>query len=128
MWQKDGVMFKNPLRHDGRQIWNPTAEQLTAAGYKDLPVPQPDLTKLKAGFAKFRQVCKEIGQLIGDSEFKGGFDEMDKLEASDAIPREIKTELASKWNGADKRCTYEAKKVGIGQPQWWYMCWEPEDE
>ena len=32
-------------------------------------------------------------------------------------------QLAIKWSAVNELCLYEAKKIGIGQPDWWYRCW-----
>lgn len=99
------------------------------------PAPQPDLSALQAEFdaacVKFREVCAAIGTLIGNPGFTGGFDEMAEFESSEAANTAAGIALSIKWMAADKLCTYLASKLGIGQPAWWYECWEPiidEDE
>lgn len=123
MWKKDGKEFKNPLVINNQQVWNPSPSQLIAAGYSDVPEEEPNMTDLRAAFVTFRKVCEDIGQLLGEPNFKGGFDEMDVFEASPYAKTTEGICLAIRWGAADKRCTYEAKKVGIGQPQWWKLCW-----
>jgi len=94
-----------------------------------------DFTDLNTSFESFRSVCKLIGEQLGleEGEFKGGFDEMALCSAYIA-EQDLNTEegkqntinmlsLVSAWSGANSLCTYEAKKVGVGQPQWWKMCW-----
>lgn len=126
IWKKDGKKFEQPLLYGGKIIFNPTREQLISAGYveEEIIPPTPvrkDYTDFNKACEKFRSVCAEIGLLIGKSDFKGGFDEMEGLEDKLATPEGLV--LATKWNAADKLCTFEAKKLGIGQPQWWYRCW-----
>ena len=130
MWVKDGKTFYgNCLIWNGWRIFNPTDAQMREAGYEwvEPPAPEPpDMTDFNAACASFRQVCSEIGTLIGDPDFKGGFDEMAKFQASEAATSTAGIELAIRWMAADKLCTYEGGKVGFGQPEWWYKCWENE--
>ena len=131
MWIKDGKPYDGrPLwGADGYWIFKPTPEQFQAAGYewKEPPAPEPpDMTDFNAACASFRQVCAEIGQLIGVQNFKGGFDEMAEFQASQAAYTDTGVILALRWGAADKLCTYEGGKVGLGQPEWWYKCWEDE--
>lgn len=72
----------------------------------------------------FRQICGEIGELIGDSEFKGGYDDMPIFYAHDAYKTDKGVQLAIAWYGVNDLCKYEASKLGIGSPDWWYRCWE----
>ena len=92
------------------------------------PAPLPDLSAQRAEFdaacAKFREVCAAIGTLIGNPGFTGGFDEMAEFESSEAANTAAGIALSIKWMAADKLCTYLASKLGIGQPDWWYQCWE----
>lgn len=96
------------------------------------PAPQPDSSALQAEFgaacAKFREVCNVIGALIGTPGFKGGFDEMAEFESSEAANTAAGIALSIKWMAADKLCTYLASKLGIGQPDWWYQCWDVIEE
>ena len=101
---------------DGRLVYTADHEEPT----EDLLIYED----FNAACANFRQVCAEIGTLIGDSNFKGGFDEMAGFQASEAAHSEAGIALAIRWIAADKLCTYEGGKVGLGQPEWWYKCWE----
>jgi len=89
-----------------------------------LPMQVPDTTAFDEACASFRAICKEIGELISEPDFKGGFDEIAKYQASEQATTTEGIILGLKWNTADKLCTYEASKLGIGQPDWWYRCWE----
>lgn len=131
-WKKDSEVYNGKsIVHNGFRIFNPSEKVLKEAGYiweePVIPTP-PDRTQEKAEFAaacsKFREVCSAIGELIGKPDFKGGFDEMAEFEASAAASTEAGIALSIKWMAADKLCTYLAKKLHIGQPQWWYKCWE----
>lgn len=128
MWVKDGIPFSGgSLVYNGRRIFNPTDEQMREAGYEcvEPPAPEPpDMTDFNAACAGFRQVCAEIGTLIGDPNFKGGFDEMAEFQASEAAHSEAGIALAVRWIAANELCKYEGMKVGFGQPEWWYKCWE----
>lgn len=72
----------------------------------------------------FRQICGEIGELIGDSEFKGGYDDMPIFYAHASYKTDKGVQLAIAWAGVNDLCKYEASKLGIGSPDWWYRCWE----
>lgn len=135
MWKNGDKIFVNPLRFDGKMIFNPTDEMLKKAGYTwEEPVTpeMPDISAKQAEFEtaceKFRAICGEIGVLIGNPDFKGGFDEMAEFETSEVAATETGVALSIKWMAADKLCTYLASKLGIGQPEWWYRCWRKEDD
>ena len=49
-WIKEGVPFRNPLLVDGQAVFNPTAEQLAAAGY----------TKVDAAVRKSKSVFTKL--------------------------------------------------------------------
>ncbi|MBR1951867.1 MAG: hypothetical protein IKA32_04785 [Lentisphaeria bacterium] len=131
MWKKDGIIFDgNSIIHDGRQIFNPSDETLKKAGFvwEEPNIPEmPDMSAVQAEFdaacVKFQEICQEIGALIGNPYFKGGFDEMAEFETSEAAATPDGIALSIKWMAADKLCTYLASKLGIGQPEWWYQCW-----
>lgn len=127
MWKKDGIVWngKSIILGD-RRIFNPSDEQLIAAGYvwEEPPEPIiPDTTEFDAACVKFREVCGAIGELIGNPNFRGGFDEMAEFETSEAAMSEAGIALSIKWMAADKLCTYLASKLGIAQPEWWFKCW-----
>ena len=80
--------------------------------------------ELDAAYESFRNVCYAIGTLIGDTNFRGGFDEMQVFETSEQSMSMEGIALAIKWVAANEACTYLASKLGIGQPDWWYECWK----
>jgi len=65
MWVDDnGNFFHNPLYYNNRMIFNPTAEQLIAAGYHQYvppPVPPTPPEPIVYRFSKYK-----IKQLLGD--------------------------------------------------------------
>ena len=71
----------------------------------------------------FREICAEIGEMIGDSEFKGGFDEITVFYNSSSYKTDKGMQLAIALDGCKELCEYEAAKLGIGSPEWWYKCW-----
>lgn len=99
-----------------------------------------DPTDFNNACETFREVCFQIGKLLGIPEggFRGGFDEM-KL-CTEYVARQDKDTpegqkkiiqmlvAVSAWSGANSLCTYEAKKLAIGQPEWWIQCWELYDQ
>jgi hypothetical protein len=89
----------------------------------------PDMTAFVAACAQFRQVCTQIQSFAGLDAFQGGFDEAMAFLQSAAFAAD-KTEgnyLFTLWVGADKYATYEAGKIGLGQPAWWHDCWETQN-
>ena len=124
---KNGVIY-----HGGgivigdMRYFNPTPEQFRQAGYTEYvpPTPVPPSTEdFDNACAQFRQVCAQIALATGIEGFRGGFDEMTEFQQSPVFATLEGMQLATAWNAADKLCTYEASKIGIGQPQWWYSCW-----
>lgn len=82
----------------------------------------PDTTDFDNACALFRQTCLAIGEIIGNANFKGGYDEVLQLSAEQfALVRNAG--LTDKFNTLDSLCNYEAQKLGIGRPDWWYICW-----
>ena len=88
------------------------------------------LTNFQICCAEFRDVCFQIQVFIHDPTFRGGFNEMHKLAKSPyalADPTTANT-LSNLWNGTNLAATYEAKKIGLGQPDWWKACWKEYDD
>ena len=83
-------------------------------------------TPFEAACAQFRALCGEIGEFIGDTEFKGGFDEYTEFATSEAYASNPVqgNALAIQWSALNELCKYEGAKIGLGQPAWWYACWE----
>lgn len=98
-----------------------TPEEIAA--YEDEHAETVDRTALEAAYANFRAVCSAIGTLIGNPDFKAGFEEIPSFADSEAAQSQQGIILSLKLTFADKQCTYEATKLGIGQPQWWNECW-----
>lgn len=101
--------------------------------YREIKAVEPqrqDETEFKAACKLFRDVCSQIGEFIGDENFRGGFDDYAKFINSPAAKQSKASAslLASMWNGANEYAKYEGLKLGYGQPQWWYKCWEYTDE
>lgn len=88
------------------------------------PPPAPDTTDFDAACAQFRDICYTIRQAIGDPDFKGGFEEMVKLQQAPIYNTIEGLQLANAWSALNDLCTYEGKKIGLGQPEWWHTCWD----
>ncbi len=88
-----------------------------------------DMTNFEAACDTFRSICEQIKTFAGLETFRGGFEEALAFLNSEAFINDklTGTYLFSLWQGADKSVTYEASKVGIGQPDWWKKCWEIVD-
>ena len=93
------------------------------------PAPAaPDTSAFDTACAKFREICAAIGEAIGDPDFKGGFDEMEKLQRAPVFGTIEGLQLAQAWNAANELCKYEGHKLGLEQPEWWYECWRQVEE
>lgn len=116
------------------QVQNPSAivSWREAHGYiyserppQPIPEPEPiDTTDFDAACAQFRDICYIIRQAIGDPDFRGGFEEMVKLQQAPIYNTIEGLQLANAWSALNDLCTYEGKKIGLGQPEWWHTCWE----
>lgn len=82
-----------------------------------------DQTEFNQACEQFKAICHQIGQLINVEDFKGGFDEILLFQNSDKSMTNEGLALAIKWTAANSLCTYLASKLGIGQPEWWKICW-----
>ena len=83
----------------------------------------------EAACAQFRTLCAQIGAFIGEPDFKGGFDEYTEFATSEAYQQNPVqgNALAIQWSALNELCKYEGQKIGLGQPDWWYRCWEMAD-
>jgi hypothetical protein len=90
------------------------------------PTPEEEFEK---ACAYFRGVCSEISEFIGEPDFRGGFDEIPEFEASPKVAREPLEALmlSAKLNWANEQCVMRGAKIGLGQPDWWYKCWETSE-
>jgi len=136
-WKKineDGTLSDPPHNSGNKINVHLDADWLAKNGYTDMTDEQiaayeaehtvtVDRTALDAAYTNFRAVCSAIGTLIGNADFKGGFDEISSFADSEAAQSQAGIILSLKLTFADKQCTYEAAKLGIGQPQWWNECW-----
>lgn len=110
----------------GWSDWTPEEEAQWREEHPEPVPPGPDMTDFNNACQKFRQVCTAIGVLIGVSDFKGGFDEMEEFQNSEASGTMDGIRLAIAWSASNELCKYEGSKVGLGQPDWWYKCWEEQ--
>ena len=104
-----------------------TEERFIALGGMITDDGQP--TPFEAACAQFRTLCAQIGEFIGDPDFKGGFDEYTEFATSEAYQKNPVqgNALAIQWSALNELCKYEGQKAGYGQPDWWYKCWECAD-
>lgn len=83
---------------------------------------------MDAACDNFVEVSLDIGDFIGDSDFRGGIDEIDKLYQSEAAQQypEQALILAARWLAADKALNHWASKddVNLASPACWWYCWE----
>ena len=87
--------------------------------------PSPE-QEFEAACALFRTICAAIGQFIGADNFHGGFGEMASFASSEAYQANpvMGNSLAIQWSAANEQGKYFGSKIGLGQPQWWYKCWQ----
>jgi hypothetical protein len=99
--------------------------------FVEIPETPIDRTAFDSACETFKNICIEIGELAENPNFKGGLDEMLEFQLTEIAATAAGISLSLKWTAADKLCTYEALKIGIGQPAWWYDCWgiiQPENQ
>lgn len=87
-----------------------------------------DTTDFDTACSYFRQICGEIGVLMGVSDFKGGYDDMPVFYAHESYKTDKGMQLAIAWSGCNDFCNHEASKLGMGSPDWWYKCWNISKE
>lgn len=92
---------------------------------EDNGAPTPE-EEFAAAAAKFRALCDEIGEFIGEPSFTGGFEEVVSFNNSRAAQNAPMTAyaLALRWMELNELCKYKGSKIGLGQPAWFYRCWE----
>jgi hypothetical protein len=118
----------DPLHTEAGEVSPMTDERFVALGGTIEDDGQP--TPFEAACAQFRAVCSDIGTFIGDLGFRGGFDEYSVFATSEAYQQNPVqgNALAIKWSAFNELCKYEGAKIGLGQPDWWYLCWEENAE
>lgn len=117
----------DPLKTAGGEVSPMTEQRFVALGGTIEDDGQP--TPFEAACAQFRALCAEIGEFIGDHDFKGGFDEFSAFAMSDAYESNPVqgNAYAIQWSALNELCKYEGAKEGYGQPDWWYRCWEANE-
>lgn len=74
----------------------------------------------------FKSVCAQIQELTGE-QFRGGYDEILNFMNSDLSKTDGAKDIGLRLTFADLACNHEAKKIGLSSPQWWYKCWNIEN-
>lgn len=126
----DGTEFQTPPdpykgrspMHNSDGSYNDDAFREMGGTITDDGEPSP----FEAACAQFRTLCAQIGEFIGDPDFKGGFDEYTEFATSEAYKANPVqgNALAIQWSALNELCKYEGAKEGYSQPEWWYRCWE----
>lgn len=109
------------LINNGYTQW--TNEQIAEWNNTNYPSIEQDTTAFNTACGYFRQICGEIGDLMGVSDFRGGYDDMPVFYAHESYKTDKGMQLAIAWSGCNDFCNHEASKLGIGSPDWWYRCW-----
>lgn len=86
-----------------------------------------DTTDFDLACGYFKQICGDIGKLMGEENFKGGYDDMPRFYAHPTYKTAQGMQLAIAWAGANEFCNHEAKKLNLDSPQWWYKCWSENE-
>ena len=107
------------LEANGFTQW--TDEQIAA--WQEAHAPVIDTTEFDKACEYFRQICGEIGALMGVEDFKGGYEDMPVFYAHESYKTDKGMQLAIAWSGCNDFCNHEAAKIGLGSPAWWYKCW-----
>ena len=89
-WIKDGVPFRNPLLIDGAAVFNPTAEQLAAAGYVRADAP---VRKSKSVFTKLqiRRALRALNQesvldsALANEAFRKDWNDAQEIDLEDDV-------------------------------------------
>lgn len=114
------------LTNNGYTQW--TDEQIAEWNNTNYPSIEQDTTAFNTACGYFRQICGEIGTLMGVSDFRGGYDDMPVFYVHESYKTDKGMQLAIAWSGCNDLCKYEASKLGIGSPDWWHRCWEDNVE
>ena len=110
------------LTKNGYTQW--TDQQINQWHDENNKTEQIDKTQFNKACSYFRQICQEIGTLIGNNNFKGGFQDMTIFYSHESYKTDKGMQLAIAWSGCNEYCNHEAKKIGLNSPQWWYICWQ----
>lgn len=128
-WQGETYdQIPDPLKfEDGSQISPVTEAVFLANGgtVEDDGEETPE-EKFADACRLFRALCDQIGEFIGDPSFQGGFDEYAEFANSEAYQNNPVqgNALAIQWSALNELCKYRGSLIGLGQPGWWYRCWE----
>lgn len=117
-YYKDGKPYSGPKMS---KAWYEANGYTTEA--PEIVAPSIDTSAFDSACEAFKSVCSEIGALIGDTNFKGGFDEMLIFKDSPIYSTIEGLQLSISWSAANELCKYEGSKIGLFQPDWWYKCW-----
>lgn len=82
------------------------------------------MTAFNTACKAFRAVCADIGALLGIENFRGGFEEVTAFSELPQFKTLDGLHLAMEWSAANELCKYEGAKIGLGQPEWFYKCWD----
>lgn len=116
-----------PPQPSSLHIWEPASPPYILVNDISTPQGQWIENELSQDFRlaceAFRNLCQAIGALINQPSFQGGYDDFLALDEEDATAiREAG--LDSRFALIDNWANYEAQKIGLGRPEWWYKCWE----
>lgn len=115
----ENVIFKTreeTLREE-RQYRELTAPKITAVDRQDYEMC----------LERFRDICKQVRDLTGIHDFRGGYDEWRAIAMDPTWNTNAALLLLSRQCDAiNLETNYEASKLGIVSPNWWKECWKDE--
>ena len=118
----------NPLKLENGDEVSPVSESLfiSLGGEVTEDSTPTHEEEFEAACAMFRTLCAQIGQFIGNPDFHGGFGEMASFASSAAYQQNpvLGNTLSIQWSALNEECKYFGSRIGKGQPEWWYYCWE----
>ena len=125
VWKKDDEIFRGSIVVGENRIFNPSDETLLENGWELIDAPSIKKTSeaFEAACDDFRNICFQIREYFEFESFRGGFDEMSLVYNSQKFMTLQGQALAQAWNASNQLCVYEAKKICLDQPDWWYQCW-----
>lgn len=94
-----------------------------------ITIETPEEREFKEACRGFRELCYLVRPIVGDPNWRGAIEEIrDALKDPRVVRHPDFQYLSTMLTWYDKECTYLGSKIGLGQPGWWYRCWEYEQE
>ena len=120
----------NPFRIDGLSISPMTDEEFIELGGTieddgEVLTPEQKAFRDSECCVQFRALVAEVQEKTGIDDFYGAYEDIPRLrqtEYAQQHPDEM-SYYTSLFAALDGWCNKDAKKYGLGQPAWFYVCW-----